>query len=229
MDYIPREAWGAARGRGHRAVGSKPLAIIHHSYRPAVACGEAREVERAAVQSMERYHAEQRWGGIAYNWLVFQSGRIYEGRGWDWTGAHTEGQNSKSVGICLVIDGTTTVPTDAAVEAVREILETGVRIGALAPDHRLAGHGDFARKDCPGALVRAEFARMRVGSGPGQPVLRVGARSAAVAEMQRLLGIEADGIFGPETMRAVREFQEGRGLTVDGIVGPATWAALTEG
>jgi Putative peptidoglycan binding domain len=47
-----------------------------------------------------------------------------------------------------------------------------------------------------------------------------------VATLQRVLGIGADGVFGPQTEQAVRSFQSGHGLTVDGIVGPATRSAL---
>lgn len=56
--------------------------------------------------------------------------------------------------------------------------------------------------------------------------LRVGSRGEAVADVQRRLGLKADGIFGPATQRAVMEFQRGMGLTADGVVGPITSAAL---
>jgi hypothetical protein len=48
----------------------------------------------------------------------------------------------------------------------------------------------------------------------------------SVAAVQRALGIPADGIFGPQTLRAVKRFQRRHGLTPDGIVGPKTLAAL---
>jgi cell wall-associated NlpC family hydrolase len=53
-----------------------------------------------------------------------------------------------------------------------------------------------------------------------------GGRTAATVDLQRRLGIIADGIFGPGTKRAVKGFQRAHGLTADGIVGPATWSAL---
>lgn len=46
------------------------------------------------------------------------------------------------------------------------------------------------------------------------------------AQVQKALGIPADGIYGPQTRRAVRQFQRSHGLTVDGVVGPATLALL---
>ncbi|MBV9533928.1 MAG: peptidoglycan-binding protein [Solirubrobacterales bacterium] len=49
---------------------------------------------------------------------------------------------------------------------------------------------------------------------------------AGTRELQRRLGVVADGDFGPITLRAVKDFQADHGLVVDGIVGPATRAAL---
>ncbi len=68
----------------------------------------------------------------------------------------------------------------------------------------------------------------RSGSGgrPGRPLLKRGSSGSAVKELQRMLGIEVDGDFGPATEQAVKAFQTRQGLSVDGICGPATWAAL---
>src|SRR5947207_6474760 len=51
-------------------------------------------------------------------------------------------------------------------------------------------------------------------------------QGASVANVQRALGIAADGIWGPETRAAVRSYQRAHGLTVDGIVGPQTLGSL---
>ena len=58
------------------------------------------------------------------------------------------------------------------------------------------------------------------------PTIRRGDTGPAVADLQRLVHVRADGEFGPVTERAVRAFQTTRGIDPDGIVGPHTWAAL---
>ena len=57
-------------------------------------------------------------------------------------------------------------------------------------------------------------------------ILKNGKSGELVKALQELLGIEADGIFGPATARAVKAFQRKHGLTMDGVVGPLTWKKL---
>ena len=47
-----------------------------------------------------------------------------------------------------------------------------------------------------------------------------------VRQIQRALGIKADGVMGPKTRRAIRRFQKRNGLKVDGVAGPQTLKAL---
>ena len=56
--------------------------------------------------------------------------------------------------------------------------------------------------------------------------LKRGSRGHAVAQVQRKLGLPADGVYGRQTEHAVRRFQARKRLTVDGVVGPQTAQAL---
>lgn len=58
-----------------------------------------------------------------------------------------------------------------------------------------------------------------------QPI-QYGAKGYDVIEIQKALGITADGIFGMDTQTAVMAFQTDNSLLADGIIGPVTWAAL---
>jgi len=57
-------------------------------------------------------------------------------------------------------------------------------------------------------------------------LLKKGSDGDDVKELQSLLNLNADGIFGSGTEDAVKAFQTAHGLTADGIVGNGTWAAL---
>lgn len=61
------------------------------------------------------------------------------------------------------------------------------------------------------------------------PVLRKGNGSLAVGELQVLLGVKHDLVFGPETEKAIIAFQKKHDLHPDGVVGPQTWKALRNG
>lgn len=60
----------------------------------------------------------------------------------------------------------------------------------------------------------------------GRGVLKLDEHGPAVAKVQHLLHIPADGIFGQQTLHAVERFQHAHHLAVDGIVGRQTIEAL---
>jgi peptidoglycan hydrolase-like protein with peptidoglycan-binding domain len=59
---------------------------------------------------------------------------------------------------------------------------------------------------------------------PAHPILRIGSTGPAVTAWQMLVGVVADGQFGPLTAEATKTWQRARGLEPDGVVGPKTWA-----
>ena len=73
-----------------------------------------------------------------------------------------------------------------------------------------------------------EAMRILGDSNSPSEVYRVGSRGDVVRDIQRKLGITADGVFGPGTESAVKRWQAANGLTADGIVGPATLRRLLQ-
>jgi putative chitinase len=57
-------------------------------------------------------------------------------------------------------------------------------------------------------------------------LLKNGSKGEEVKQLQTLLGLGADGIFGPGTEAKVKEWQAANGLTADGIVGDGTWGKM---
>ncbi|MBO0961432.1 peptidoglycan-binding protein [Neobacillus sp. MM2021_6] len=60
---------------------------------------------------------------------------------------------------------------------------------------------------------------------PGH-LIKNGSRGKDVERIQRAVGVNPDGIFGPNTKAAVKAYQSRHGLVSDGIVGPATWSMM---
>jgi len=86
----------------------------------------------------------------------------------------------------------------------------------------------------PFASVSAQAATTAPSTQVAQPLVRAlegrvlerGSTGRIVAQVQRLLGVADDGIFGPRTARAVRKFQRAAGLAPTGRVDMRTRAAL---
>ena len=57
-------------------------------------------------------------------------------------------------------------------------------------------------------------------------ILKIGSRGDLVKDLQEVLGLNADGDFGPKTEIAVKNWQTQNGLTPDGVVGPKTLAKM---
>ena len=57
------------------------------------------------------------------------------------------------------------------------------------------------------------------------PIIKYGSVSKAVKVWQTIIGVEADGEFGRNTLAATLQFQRASSLEDDGEVGPLTWSA----
>lgn len=175
--YYSRADWGSRMPSlpdSVQDIGRVPRVIIHHAWRPHVEATAGFDNELKAVRGVETYHtaakpAGRAWSAIGYNFLVSQTGRIYEGRGFGKAGAHTLGQNSKSLGICLLIDGDKYLPTPEAIEAVRDVIREAAEQEYVVPVYDLKGHRDYqSYKTCPGNLV---YPRLREWFSPAVTLL----------------------------------------------------------
>lgn len=184
--------------------------ILHHA-----------AASEASVTTIHNWHLQRGWTGIGYNFYVRKDGSIYRGRPEDTIGAHTEGYNSRSIGICA--EGNFEVETmpDAQKRAIIELLR---ELKKRYPNTQIKRHKDFAATACPGKNFPFEEIVKEVEI----VLLKIGSRGEEVKKLQESLNKlgfncgTADGIFGPKTEAAVKAFQKARGITVDGIVGPDT-------
>ena len=79
------------------------------------------------------------------------------------------------------------------------------------------------RKAEPKPVIRTVSQAQQLGG------FKRGMRGPAVIQLQRELGVTADGIYGPTTLKAVHRAQKRADLATDGIVGPTTWRAIQSG
>jgi peptidoglycan hydrolase-like protein with peptidoglycan-binding domain len=48
----------------------------------------------------------------------------------------------------------------------------------------------------------------------------------SISSIQRVVGVAADGLYGPRTIQAVKGWQAAHHLEADGLTGPLTWRAM---
>lgn len=146
-----RRLWRARRAKHvtPAAWGAGVDVFVHHTADP----GPRRKDVRAYLRQIQSFHMDTRgWSDIAYNYLIAPDGTVWEGRGWGVVGAHTEGHNTKSIGICFMGTFTTQTPTPAAQIAFSKLHAHLERKGARI--RGTYGHGDVYATSCPGKGVR---------------------------------------------------------------------------
>ena len=248
MNHVSRKQWGAQppKGGAFTRLNRRRVAgvVVHHS-----------GVERPprgtnAVKAYESHHLSKGWDGIGYNWLVDETGTIFEGRGWEARGAATKGWNSKSISVCYTGYGYRE-PHVNVLESIQTVITEAERTfgkGLWVETHRRKGSttcpGDWLGNWVEGGMGAAKepsmvdwdaiiryFKALRV--QVEQAPLKRGSRGLPVRLVQGHLnhrGFDAgvvDGIFGRGTKAAVKAFQESQGfLKVDGVVNGDTFGAL---
>lgn len=116
--------------------------IIHH-------VGEIdRDVSAAEIHD---WHLNNGWSGIGYHFVIRKDGTIELGRP-DWAiGAHAEWSNHDSIGICVVGDFMTAVPTDEQIESLSYLIAwIGQEYGIELSRSTVQGHREVCSTDCPG-------------------------------------------------------------------------------
>lgn len=136
--------------------------VLHHTAFPGARIGgRTLAAEARHMREIQRWHLDRGWATVGYHFVVSPSGRIFGGRPVDRLGAHVQGHNAGTVGICLMGDFTRERPTAAALAALEhvrtELVPGGEDVDLLAHnDHR--GH---ERNACPGRYLEREGAARR--------------------------------------------------------------------
>ncbi|XP_055389710.1 peptidoglycan-recognition protein SA-like [Condylostylus longicornis] len=129
--------------------------IIHHTVTSTcTSYSQCAEI----VQNIQDYHMKKLgWSDIGYNFLIGNDGNIYEGVGWHKIGAHTYGYNSKSIGIAFIGNFDNALPTTAALDAAKKLLECGVEKGELSRRYKLFGGRQVSSTVSPGLELYNEI------------------------------------------------------------------------
>lgn len=125
--------------------------VVHCSATPAGKPFRAADIDK--------WHRQKGWDSIGYHYVIPLDGSVEPGRPVEEVGAHVQGHNARSIGICL-IGGVNAAGKAANTFNERQFaaLETLLRgLRAQHPGTKILGHRDFpeVHKDCPSFDVRS--------------------------------------------------------------------------
>ena len=129
--------------------------IVHCSAtRPDWMEDEPIQSKRAEIR---RWHLAKGWADIGYHWLIDRDGKVLAGRAETVIGAHVEGHNAGTIGICLIgghgsaaddrFDQHYTPAQDVTLRQIISSISTRTQIRTIS------GHNQYAPKACPGFYV----------------------------------------------------------------------------
>lgn len=168
-NIISRETWGACHNDGfhNRKVGRLDK-WLHHSVTKQLSKDAPTADERVEMRNLDNIGQSRFKGGISYTFVVFPSGRIYEGHSIGRVGAHTAGRNSISAGICLAGNYETNEVTVEQVAALAWLLNHGVAKGWWTENKLDGGHRDTKATACPGKNAYAQIGAINKAAKSGK-------------------------------------------------------------
>jgi N-acetyl-anhydromuramyl-L-alanine amidase AmpD len=101
-----------------------------------------------SVNDIDVAHKNNGWVGVGYQYLIRTNGDIEKGRPDNKAGAQAEGFNSVSLGIALTGDFTSTVPTEAQMASLVDVL---AELSSAYPAALVVKHSTLNATACPGA------------------------------------------------------------------------------
>jgi N-acetyl-anhydromuramyl-L-alanine amidase AmpD len=117
--------------------------VLHHA-----------DKTKCTIYDIHQWHLNNGWAGCGYHFFISKDGKVYRGRPIDAVGAHCEGHNSNSIGICAEgnYHPSSNKPFDTAMpQAQKEaIIELLLELKRKYPKAQIVGHRDLYPTSCPG-------------------------------------------------------------------------------
>jgi N-acetylmuramoyl-L-alanine amidase len=128
-----------------------------------VHCSATPEGKDYTVLDIRRWHKQQGWSDIGYHYVIYRNGHVEPGRNVDIAGAHCEGHNMHSIGVCYIggmtRDGKNPKDTRTLSQKAA-LLSLLLDLKKLYPQAKIYGHCDFSNKACPCFDAKDEYRRL---------------------------------------------------------------------
>ena len=128
-----------------------------------VHCSDTVEGTNWTVDDLRKWHKDRGWLDIGYHYVVYLDGSIHKGRPDEVVGAHCEGHNAHSIGVCYIGGkeaGTFRAKDTRTPEQKEALLRLLIDLVCKYPDAKIYGHRDFANRKCPCFDARKEYSQL---------------------------------------------------------------------
>ncbi|KAM5295191.1 peptidoglycan recognition protein 3 isoform 1-T2 [Glossophaga mutica] len=163
---VSRKEWGA-QSLTCRALLTPPVAYVISDQLMGMECQEQNVCSQKLRDLQSHSIFTKGWCDVAYNFLVGDDGRVYEGVGWNIQGLHTQGYNSISLGLAFFGTKEGSSPSPAALSAAENLIFYAIRKGHLSPRYIQpllleeevcpAHEQPVPRKACPSIIMRSSW------------------------------------------------------------------------
>ncbi|MCF2711223.1 N-acetylmuramoyl-L-alanine amidase [Schaalia hyovaginalis] len=244
VPVVTRSEWGAGASSGGWTPEyvHAPFVVVHHTAGTNnYTCAQSADI----VRGIYSYHANSlRWGDIGYNILVDKCGTAFEGRygtlsspkGSMVVAGHSYGFNSGTMGISLLGEYTSTVPSAASLSTVGKLAGWQLRRAGVSPTStgvfisqgnskypqgtrvnlpRISGHRDNGYTACPGDAVYSRMGTIRSIAEGGTSI----AADPGVSSPESPAQLTGKGTW-------ILESDRWRWLNSDGSYAADTWASI---
>jgi N-acetylmuramoyl-L-alanine amidase len=197
LQIRPRDAWGADLPTGPTTAEDSRFLLVHHSASPS----NYRDA-RAVIRDGYRFQTgpEKGWPDVCYQFFIGRHGDVWEGRFGSLNGPVVADATGGSQGfaqlVCFLGDFTSSIPTDAALNALVMVLEWLARRDGIAVDPdatatfvsrgsqrwragttvttpTISGHRDMSYTVCPGGPLYALLSEIRAAVAARRDALAV--------------------------------------------------------
>ena len=124
-------------------------------------CAATKEGADVSTETIRKWHVEgNKWADIGYHYVIELNGVVHDGRPLEQIGAHVQGHNIGSIGICYVggLD-TKGKPKDTRTQAQKAALYALTEsLLHRFPGATVHGHNEFAAKACPSFDAKSDWA-----------------------------------------------------------------------
>ncbi|MDL2267190.1 N-acetylmuramoyl-L-alanine amidase [Desulfovibrio sp. OttesenSCG-928-G15] len=124
-------------------------------------CSATKPTMDIGAAEIRKWHTDPKprgngWGDIGYHGVIRRNGVLESGRPMNIPGAHCVGQNSHSIGICMVggINAKGKPESNFTAEQWQALERTVKDLLKKFPTATVHGHNEFANKACPSFDVR---------------------------------------------------------------------------